>query len=201
MKRPVILILVVGLALAGCSKGGSSSSPDQSTAPAQTSASQAAASQATEVPVTTDIPVYPGATKNAMVGSMTMNRCGHKMSIATYDVSGNDAAAVTEWYADRIPGGIRLTKDTSMGGGVSMAMTEIVEPAGGRIATVTLTSAPASLHVPGGALHVSLANIDPAFSPEELQTMQAAMGSDPAAKQQAIAKMKAKCGPDSVKGL
>lgn len=202
MTRSATLVIAAGLVLAGCSGGSNSSSASQSSASQGAGAqATAAAPAATEAPVTTDLPVYPGATKDAMVGNITVSRCGHKMSIATYDVSGTDAGAVTDWYSSRLPGAIRISKDVGASAGTGMSMTELVEPSGGRIAAITLAKSPEAVRIPGGALHVSLSNVDPPFSSAELATMQAAMGSDPAAKQQALDKMKAKCGPDSVRGL
>jgi hypothetical protein len=195
MKSPAFLILGLALAAGGCSgSSNSASSTQQSAAPEQPAAAQAASPQSSEPVVTPDLPVYPGATKSAIVGNMTMTRCGHKLSIATYDATG-DAKDISGWYATRIPGGIRVSMNRAMGAGASISSTEIFDPSGGRIATVTLTS---GSHMPGAPLHVSLATVDPPFSPSELQTMQAVMGSDPVAKQKAVAAMTAKCGPNSV---
>jgi len=200
MKRPVFLILGICFALVGCAGGGHSSSQSasaqRSTANMETAATRASVA---------DLPVYPGATKMAYLGPTSFTRCGHKISVTTYDVNA-DAKSVSDWYGAHIPGGIRVTKDSTVAGGTGLTMTEIFEPSGVGVAAITqihfaATSPSAGQHRGGAGVHIGLGTYEPALSPTELQTMQAFMGSDPAAKQQAIARMKAKCGPNSAGGI
>jgi hypothetical protein len=79
-------------------------------------------------------------------------------------------------------------------GAAGLTMTEIFEPNG--VGVVAISQAHG-----GAGVHIGLGSYAPALLPAELQTMQALMGSDSSAKQQAIAKMKAKCGPDSTRGF
>jgi hypothetical protein len=57
-------------------------------------------------------------------------------------------------------------------------------------------------HADGGSgVHIGIGTYEPALSPADLLTMQALMRSESAAKQRAIATMKAKCGPNSTEGI
>jgi hypothetical protein len=193
MKSAAFLIFGIALAATGCSGSSNSANSAQSAAPEQSSAAQASP-ESSEPVVTPGLPVYPGAKKNATIGNMSMTRCGHKLSVATYDATGN-AEDIADWYAARIPGGIRMTLNRSLGTGATLSSTEIFDPSGGRVATITLAS---GVPMAGSPLHVSLGTVVPPFSSSELQTMQIVMGSDPVAKRKAVAAMKAKCGPNSV---
>src|SRR5665213_2760638 len=192
MKRPVFLILGISFAVAGCTGG--SKSATQATAAAQASA--AAAPSAGEA-VASDLPVYPGAIQDTNL-SYTHTRCGRKSSATTYVVK-DDQKTVSDWYAARIPGGDRVDGNIPVAGGTTIAITEIFDPSGARIASVSKThfaaNIPASAQNIGnaGAVHVVLETVDPAFSPSELQDAKAIIGSDPAARQRALAKTK--CGP------
>jgi len=192
MKRPVFLILGISFAVAGCAGG--SKSATQATAAAQASA--AAAPSAGEA-VASDLPVYPGAIQDTNL-SYTHTRCGRKSSATTYVVK-DDQKTVSDWYAARIPGGDRVDGNIPVAGGTTIAITEIFDPSGARIASVSKThfaaNIPASAQNIGnaGAVHVVLETVDPAFSPSELQDAKAIIGSDPAARQRVLAKTK--CGP------
>jgi hypothetical protein len=190
--KSVFWVLGMALAVAGCGGSNNSSSTQASAAPGASAQPSIPGGEA----ATPALPLYPGATKNALVGDMTLNRCGHKIRELTYDVKA-DGKTVTAWYADRIPGSIRIEMTNPLGGGASISSTEFFEPGGGAVATVSETHMPGDRTNPAAGVHVTLGTLDPAFSSSELQTMQAAMGSDPAAKQLALAQMKAKCGPSS----
>ncbi len=121
-----------------------------------------------------------------------------------YDVTGADAGTVTNWYVARIPGGARVDSKTNMGSGASVTYTEIFEPSGAGGAGVSYTNM-GNIPVPktgplknAAGVHVVLVSYNPALSPDLMQEMHDAMGSDATAKAAAIAKIKAKCGPDSV---
>jgi hypothetical protein len=73
-------------------------------------------------------------------------------------------------------------------------MTEIFEPKG--IQAIAVSPA-----VGGSGVQIGIGTYDPALSQGELRTMKAFMGNDSAAKQHAIAEMKAKCGPNSTGGV
>ncbi len=203
MKRPVFLILGVALGLAGC--GGSNSSSQSAAAQATAAASVAEAPAAAGAANPSDLPLYPGATKSAFDGSgVTLKRCGFTISTTMYDVNGADAGTVTNWYVAHIPGGNRVDNKISMGNGASVAFTEILEPSGAAGAGVSFTNM-GNIPVPktgplknAGGVHVVLVTYNPALTPDMMQEMHDAMGTDPAAKQAAIAKIRAKCGPNSV---
>ncbi len=128
------------------------------------------------------LPIYPGATKMVYQGPTTFVRCGHKISVVTY-YSSVDAKSVIAWYSGHFPGSIRVEHSAS--GGAGLTMTEVFEPKG----TLAVAITPA-----GGnsGVRIGLGTYDPALSSGELKTMQALMGSDSAAKQRAVAEMKAK---------
>ena len=163
MKRPAVSILGICLVVAGWSVAA----------------------------VAAGLPIYPGATKMAYSGPTTFVRCGHKISVVTYDSSA-DVKSVADWYSNRIPGGIRVRHNAA--GGAGLTLTEIFERDGVRAVAISPAHA-------GSGVNIGLGTYEPALSPADLQTMQVVMGSDSPAKQQAIAKMKAKCGPNSTRGL
>jgi len=206
MKQAILVILGIWFAVAGCARGSNSSSQAASTQQPTVAQATAAAQASGPVPVSTGeavasgLPVYPGATKMVYPGApkigamanVTVTRwCGHKVSVASYDVNAS-FDTVANWYSARIPGGIRVSRTFPMG----LKITQIFEPNGAGAAGVTQT------HFAGvTAVHVSLATYEPALSSAELQTMQQVAGPDSPAKRQALARMKAKCGPASVRGL
>jgi hypothetical protein len=144
----------------------------------------------TGVAIANTLPVYPGATKMAYAGPTTFVRCGHKISVVTYDSSA-DVESIGAWYSDRIPGGIHVRHNATST--AALTMTEIFEPDG--VGAVAISRAA------GSGVHIGLGTYEPALSPADLQTMRALMGSDSPAKQRAIASMKAKCGPNRTGGI
>lgn len=150
-----------------------------------------AAAAWTGIAIASELPIYPGATKMAYSGPTTFVRCSHKISVVTY-ASGADTKSIAAWYADRIPGAIRVRHNATSAAGLTM--TEIFQPNG--VGVVAISHA-----VGGSGVHIGIGTYEPALSPADLQTMQALMGSDSAAKQRAIATMKAKCGPNSTGGI
>ncbi|MHB8434140.1 MAG: hypothetical protein ACYC8W_04560 [Candidatus Tyrphobacter sp.] len=184
MKRSILVILGISLAVAGCARGDSSSNQSAST-------QQPTVAQATAAAQASGLPVYPGATKMAAMANLTVTRCGHKIAVASYDVNAS-FDTVANWYSARIPGGIRVSR-TFPGG---LRITQIFEPNGAGVAGVTQTPFAGVT-----AVHVGLGTYEPALSSAELQTMQQVAGPDSPAKRQALARMSAKCGPASVRGL
>jgi hypothetical protein len=205
MKRSILVILGIWLAVAGCARGSSSSSQSASTQQPAVAQATAAAQASGAAPVSageavaSGLPVYPGATKAvypgatkmAAMANVTVTRCGHKISVASYDVNAS-FDTVANWYSARIPGGIRVSRTFPVG----LTITQIFEPNGVGVAWVTQT------HFAGvTAVHVGLGTYEPALSPAELQTMQQVAGPDSPARRQALARMSAKCGPASVRNL
>ncbi len=189
MKRSISLILGLLLGLAGCA-GGSNSSTKGSISGNVT----------TETGVTSDLPVYPGATKVTDL-SLTVARCGHKSSAVTYIVK-DDVKTVADWYAARIPGGARVAGIIPVAGGTSIAMTGIFDPSGTRAVTVSKTHFAANIPLVdqnienAAAVHVVLQTVEPGLSSSEMQDAEAMIGGDPAARQRVLAKTK--CGPSSL---
>ena len=188
--------------MAGCS--GSSNTANQassqdtnaaaSSAPAAPADSSAPAAQAASAA----IPVYPGATKSALLGQMNQTKCGHKESVTTYTVSA-DPKAVLAWYAQRMPGGIQIDAGRAFHTHI-MTSNEIFAPDGTSAVGVTQPSA-AAMGGKSQPVYIGIGTYDPPLSADEMHTMEDITGTDPAAKQKAIAAMKAKCGPDSVKAF
>jgi hypothetical protein len=133
------------------------------------------------------------------MGTMNASRCGHKESVVTYTISA-DQKTVVAWYAARMPGGIQVDAARAIGGAHIMTSNEIFSPDGASAVGVSQPNA-AAMGVKTSPVYIGLGTYDPALTADELHTMEDLMGTDPAAKQKAIAAMKAKCGPDSVKGL
>jgi hypothetical protein len=204
MKRSLFFVLACALAAAGCSGGSNSSnaadtSSSNAAAPAASAAAESAAPESSSEPVPIDLPVYPGAKKSTMMGDMNMTKCGHKESVTTY-VSDDDTKTITDWYASRIPNGISIDSGRLFGHG-KMTSVEIVYPDGSGAVGVTKLNLPAGTNVAGmkaASVFIGLGKYDPPFNGEELQTMKDLFGTDPAAQKAAAAKMRAKCGPNSV---
>ena len=200
MKPPALVILGLAFAIAGCS--GNSNAANQASSPQDTSA---AASSAPAAPADSSapaasaaIPVYPGATKSALLGQMNQTKCGHKESVTTYTVSA-DPKAVLAWYAQRMPGGIQIDAGRAFRAHI-MTSNEIFAPDGTSAVGVTQPSA-AAMGGKSQPVYIGIGTYDPPLSADEMHTMEDITGTDPAAKQKAIAAMKAKCGPDSVKAF
>ncbi len=190
MRRPFFAILAISFGVAGCGGGGGSNSSSQAT----NQASSAAAAPTTEEAVASDLPVYPGAVKDANL-SLTTNRCGHKATATTYIVK-DDLKTVSDWYADRMPGGVRENGVTPMPGGTTIEMAAVYDPSGSRVALVSKNhfgpGIPASVQniENATAVHVILETVAPPFSPSELQDAEAMVGGDAATKQRLLAKTK-----------
>jgi hypothetical protein len=198
VKTPALLVLGFVLGIAGCS--GSSNSANTQTTSAAVEASSAAAPASPGEGAAGALPVYPGATKSAMLGTMDVNRCGHKVSVTTYTVNA-DVKTVTDWYAAHIPSGIRVDAGHALGAAALMSNTEIFQPDGSAAAGISQANAAALGQSAAGKpspVYIGLGTYTPALSQDELQTMQALLGGDPAARKDAAAKMKVKCGPNSV---
>lgn len=200
MKPSALIITALALAVAGCSSSSNASNqaPSQeasaaaSAAPADTSAP---AAQTASAP----LQVYPGSTKSPTLGQFNQTKCGHKESVATYTTS-DDPKTVLAWYSQRIPGGVQIDAGHAFKASVAMTSVEIFSPDGASAVGVTQPDAAAM----GGKtqpVYISLGSYDPPLSADEMHTMEDVMGRDPAAKQKAIAAMKAKCGPESVKAF
>jgi hypothetical protein len=135
-----------------------------------------------------------------MLGDMNSVKCGHKETVVTYTVNA-DPKTVENWYASRMNGGIRIDSGKAFGAGQTMSSIEIVNPDGTSAVGITQAHLGAGVHMPGvtgNPTFIGIGKYDPALSSEELGTMEALFGPDPAAKKAAIAKMRAKCGPNSV---
>jgi hypothetical protein len=202
MKRPLFLILACSLAAAGCSGSGNSANSADNSAAASNAAAPAASaapeSGGQSMPI--DLPVYPGAVKSTIMGNMNATKCGHKETVETYTTP-DSVKTVVDWYDSHIPNGIHIDSGKAFGGGKTMTSIEIVNPDGSNAVGVTQPHLPAGVTVPGmkaNAVFIGIGKYDPPFNSEELQTMQALFGNDPAAKKDAAAKMRAKCGPNSV---
>jgi hypothetical protein len=197
VKPSALVILGLAFAVTGCS--GSSNAANQpssqdtnASAPAAPAESSAPAAQTGSAA----LPVYPGAKKSATLGMTNQSRCGHKESVVTYTVNA-DPKTVTDWYAARIPGGIQIDAARAFCGTHIMTSNEIFAPDGSTAAGISQPNA-AAMGVKTTPVFIGLGTYDPPLSPDELHTMQDITGTDPAAKQKAIAAMKAKCGPNSV---
>ena len=197
MKPSALLILGLALAITGCS--GNSNASNQASSQDTNAAAPAESSAPAAQTASAALPVYPGATKSTVMGTMNQSRCGHKESVVTYTVNA-DPKTVTDWYAARIPGGIQIDAARAFGGTHIMTSNEIFAPDGSIAAGISQPNA-AAMGLKTAPVYIGLGTYDPPLSPDELHTMQDITGTDPAAKQKAIAAMKAKCGPESVKGL
>jgi len=203
MSKAILTAAVAALALAGCG-GGSSSTQSASSAPA---ASEAPAAQATigvstaeNAPVTT-MPVYPGATKSPMQVTLPTTVCGHKMTLSMYRVAGASADAVGDWYAGKLAGSTEMKNDVN-GGPATSHHVMVISADGSQGATVMELHLPAAMakyaaKMPsGGGTMLALATYDPGFSPAEIDLYSRAFKGDKAAKAQAVADLKTKCGKD-----
>lgn len=203
MKPSALVILGLALAVAGCS--GSSNTANQTSSQDTNAAAPAASTAAAETSApaaqaaSAAIPVYPGAAKSAMLGEMHQTKCGHKESVTTYTTS-DDPKTVLAWYVQRVPGGIQVDAGRALKTHMLMTSTEIFSPDGASAVGVTQPNAAAMGGKPQ-PVYIGIGSYDPPFSADEMHTMEDIMGTDPAAKQKAIAAMKAKCGPDSVKAF
>jgi hypothetical protein len=197
VKRPALLILGLAFAVAGCS--GNSNSSNQASSQDTNAAAPAAPSEPSAPAAqnaSAALPVYPGATKSTMLGLTNQTRCGHKESVVTYTVNA-DPKTVTDWYAARMPGGIQIDAARAFGGTNIMTSNEIFASDGSSAAGISQPNA-AAMGVKSTPVYIGLGTYDPPLTADELHTMQDITGTDPAAKQKAIAAMKAKCGPNSV---
>jgi hypothetical protein len=204
VKPSALILLGLALAIAGCSgNSNSANSTSQDTNAAATTAASAAPADSSAPAgqsASAALPVYPGATKSAMLGQMNQTKCGHKESVTTYTIVSNDPKPILAWYAQRIPGGIQIDAGRAFRHKAIMTSVEIFEPDGSSVVGVTQ---PNAALMPGKTqpIYISIGTYDPSLSADELHTMQDITGADPAAKQKAIAAMSAKCGPESVKAF
>lgn len=194
--RAALIALCVAT-LAGCGSSNSSSAQQgQSASPA---ASVAATS---DVPASTDLPVYPGASKIDMSTShaKTSNvMCGRTISVVgSYD-SATDAQTVANWYKDRISGAAVFNISSDEGGGSGATSFEIIG-SGGAVAVVVTQMhygsevlAKAAKSLGTDKTNIGLETFDPPMGQDYIALMAQATGSDPAAKQAATAKLTAMC--------
>ncbi len=191
MKKPIFAIVGMLLAVAGCS-GGSSNSSAQSGAQASSAAAPESAAPSSGEAAASDLPVYPDATLVPLL-SMSRTRCGHKTTSTTYWVK-DDLKTVSDWYAQRLPGDVRVDGNQPMTGGTSIEITEFFDPNGTRMVGVAKThfgaDVPASAQniMNASAVHVILATVEPGFSASELKDAEAVIGSDAAERQRVMAK-------------
>jgi hypothetical protein len=198
--RAVLIALCVA-ALAGCGSNNSSSAQGQSPSPG---ASVAAASVAatSEAPASTDLPVYPGASKDDTSKShakLSNVMCGRTISVVGSYESSADAKTIAGWYKDHMSGASVFDTSTDVGGGSGSTGFEIMAPGGAAAAIVT------QMHYGGGTMSAAAKQIgldkteigfetfDPPFSQDYIALMAQATGSDAAAKQAATAKLQAMC--------
>jgi hypothetical protein len=183
--------------IAGCSSSAGSSS-DGSTANAASSPDVVIVPKDT-APAST-LPVYPGAAESKLLGTMNVTRCRHKVAVTTYTVNAGLDAVVT-WYAARIAHAVRV--DAGGGPGSPMTNIEFFQPNGAAGAGITQ----ATLAPPGqnqsapSPIYIGLSTYTPPLSPDELKTMVDLLGSDPAVRKSALAKMKTQCPDDSSSGM
>jgi hypothetical protein len=207
MKLPVILALGLAVAIAGCGGKGSTSSQQatQTAAPASVASggeSAAATSPASSNanPVTT-LPVYPGATKLATQFTKPMTFCSHKVTMTVYHVS-DSPEKVSSWYASRMSGST-IAKIASPGAATSGQGTSyFVVDSGGGFAAVVYQMHFGSLEKQAqrlgmGKTTIGLNSYDPPLSSDEIALFKAGSGTDAAAKAQAAAQLKQKCGSNS----
>jgi hypothetical protein len=202
VKPSALLILGLAFGIAGCS--GSSNASNQASAQDTNAAAPATPAEPSAPAAQTAsaaLPVYPGATKSAMLGTMNQTKCGHKESVATYTVNA-DPKTVLAWYSQRIPGGIQIdaARAFAHANRVLVSSYEIFSPDGSSAAGISQPNA-AAMGLKTAPVYLGLGSYDPPLSADELHTMEDITGTDPAAKAKAIAAMKAKCGPDSVKAF
>jgi Prokaryotic membrane lipoprotein lipid attachment site len=195
VKRPALIIIGLAFALAGCS--GSSNTANQASSDTNAAAPAESSAPAAQAPSGAP-PVYPGAKKSTLMGQMNSTKCGHKGSVSTYTTSDN-LKTVLAWYTQQMPGGIQIDAGHTIGHGL-MTSIEIFNPDGASAVGVTQPNA-AAMGGKAQPVYIGVGTYDPPLSADEMHTMQDIMGTDPAAKQKAIAAMKAKCGPASVKAF
>jgi hypothetical protein len=134
------------------------------------------------------LPVYPGAVKSKNPAlSVTANHCGHSVSNTVYTVDAG-VKTVSDWYVAHVPGSAHVDFASSGGGTVVFA------PSGAAVIAISGSIAKSAAT---GPVLLNLATYNPPLSSSERQMMQELIGGDSAAKQQASAAMKAKCGPNS----
>lgn len=64
-----------------------------------------------------DLPVYPGAKPFIYphgISKSARTMCGSRIHLDLYTVSGTEPAAIAKWYADRMPGGIRIVQSPAV---------------------------------------------------------------------------------------
>ena len=129
---------------------------------------------------------------------MNQTKCGHKESVTTYTVSA-DPKAVLAWYAQRMPGGIQIDAGRAFRTHI-MTSNEIFAPDGASAVGVTQPSA-AAMGGKSQPVYIGIGTYDPPLSADEMHTMEDITGTDPAAKQKAIAAMKAEMRPGQRKSV
>jgi hypothetical protein len=199
VKPSALIVLGFALAVAGCS--GSNNTANQASSQDTNAAASGAPTESSAPAAQTasgPIPVYPGAAKSGLLGQMNQTKCGHKESVETYTTTA-DPKTVLAWYSQQIPGGIQVDAGRAFKTHI-MTSVEIFAPDGASAVGVTQPNAAAM----GGKtqpVYIGIGTYDPPLSADEMHTMEDITGTDPAAKQRAIAAMKAKCGPESVKAF
>jgi hypothetical protein len=209
---------IVALALVACGGGSSSSSSSQASPGADAAAASAAPASAapaaaasadsvgTEPPGQTadvDVPVYPGAVKMP-TQVKPMKWCGHTISMAVYHAPKADLNSVMTWYASKLPGATKIMDKTlSHGPSSSSQAAEMISGDGRQVAFgmemhVSGLAAKYAADVDGTT--ISVGTYDPPISPDDLALMMKADQGDAAAKAQAIAAVKAKCGANFTLG-
>lgn len=144
------------------------------------------------------LPIYPGAKKLVLPSGsdFSVTGCGVTMRLVDYKVSGSSVATIAQWYADRMPGGIRVTTRPQ----ANMFAEAVYAADGSSVATVIQTAPNPDLakfakpsHIAGGVT-LGLVTYQPNLPPDILKlVIQSSRHGDDA--KAAHDRLKAKC-PD-----
>ena len=190
--------LAMTLGAAGCSSSNRAAQVHDTPPAAETHAvATTLASPATDRPEPASaLPVYPGAVRLKAAGvPAAINVCGSTMRMVDYKVGDAGPSTIAQWYAARIPGGLRVIVPFDNGSSVS-----IYRPDGSAAATtvqihVDPALARAIKSIGSDATTLGIVTFEPPLSPDVLQLLQRYANGDSSDKKASRAALKSKC-PD-----
>lgn len=180
------IALAVALTVAACSsseRGHSQAQEVGATANAPSAAIAAATANDDPPAPNGALPIYPGAEKLKLPPGMPpleVNKCGSKMRVVDYKAGVVDPAAIANWYAAHIPGGIRVAGTFASG-----SFDSVYAPDGSAIAT--------AIRMSDRATTLGIVTYQPPLSHDMLQLIVRYANGDEAAKKSAREELKAKC--------
>lgn len=183
----LLIVTLAAAAVTACSGQSASSTSSASAAPVTASAAPA---------VEPALPVYPGATKAPIQSVSQVTMCGHKMAMVMYKVV-DPVDTVAAWYAGKMPDSKQIKVD-HLRNGIGMHDISVISADGATAAVVLRMIMPPALSKMAakmnGGTTLGLVTYDPPFTQDELALYMRASNGDEAAKKEAMATFKDKCG-------